>query len=409
MSFQASRILNVVPSATTAVTRRAAELTAMGREIIRLSEGEPDFDTPQHIKDAAKRAIDAGITKYTATDGTRPLKEAIARKFRLQDGLTYSLDEIIVSTGGKQVIFNAFLATVEAEDEVIIPAPYWVSYPEMVRLAGGTPVIVECGEDVEFKLTVESLRAALTLRTKWLILNNPNNPSGACYSAEELHLLTEELLAWPDVFILSDDIYEHIIFDDRSHHTVVALEPALRDRTLLCNGVSKAFAMTGWRIGYGAGPKDLVAAMTTIQSHSTSNPNSIAQEAARIALVTPMDFLPIHLAAYNERRLKCRSWLNDIDGIDCSLPGGAFYLFPSCSGLIGRGTPSGSQIVSDAAFATYLLEEAGVAVVPGAAFGLSPYFRISIGEPLERLEKACAAIAAACKRLVPLNHSNRGD
>ena len=399
MSVLAARIRNVVPSATTAVTRRAAALAAEGRKIIRLSEGEPDFDTPHHVKEAAKAAIDAGFTKYTATDGTLALKKAIAAKFKHEDGLSYSLDEIIVSTGGKQVIFNAFLATVESGDEVIIPAPYWVSFPEMVRLAGGKPIIVECGEDVGFKLTVDKLRRALTGRTKWLILNNPNNPSGACYSAEELHLLSEELLAWPDVFILSDDIYDHILFDGREHNTIVALEPALRQRTLLCNGVSKAFAMTGWRIGYGAGPSDLVAAMTTVQSHSTSNPNSIAQEAARVALSSPMDFLKAQLSIYDERRTKCREWLNAIDGLNCSNPGGALYLFPSCRGLIGRRTPAGTEIDSDIAFATYLLEEGGVAVVPGSAFGLSPYIRISIGEPLERLEEACAAISAACARL----------
>lgn len=399
MSILAARIRNVAPSATTAVTRRAAALSAEGRAIIRLSEGEPDFDTPEHVKDAARAAISAGLTKYTATDGTAELKRAIVEKFKREDGLVYSLDEIIVSTGGKQVIFNAFMATVGPGDEVIIPAPYWVSFPEMVRLAGGTPVIVECGEDLDFKLTVEKLRQALTPQTKWLVLNNPNNPSGSCYSAEELHLLSEELLAWPDVLIMSDDIYEHLIFDGGTHHTIVALEPDLRSRTLLCNGVSKAFAMTGWRIGYGAGPKELVAAMTTVQSHSTSNPNSIAQEAARVALTAPMDFLKGQIAIYNERRLKCREWLNAIDGLNCANPGGALYLFPSCRGLIGRKTPSGAVIDSDTALAAYLLDEAGVAVVPGAAFGLSPFFRISIGEPLERLEEACKAIAAACARL----------
>lgn len=399
MSLLAARIRDVVPSATTAVTRRAAALVAEGRSIIRLSEGEPDFDTPEHIKQAAKAAIDAGHTKYTATDGTVSLKTAIAEKFKRQNGLSYALDEIIVSTGGKQVIFNAFLATVEPGDEVIIPAPYWVSFPEMVRLAGGTPVIVECGDNVGFKLTVEKLRQALTSQTKWVVLNNPNNPSGSCYTAEELHLLSEELLAWPDVLVLSDDIYEHLIFDGGTHHTIVSLEPALRDRTLLCNGVSKAFSMTGWRIGYGAGPRELVGAMVTIQSHSTSNPNSIAQEAARVALSSPMDFLKAHLAAYDERRTKCLEWLNAIEGLSCANPGGALYLFPSCRGLIGRKTPGGIRIDSDVTLGAYLLEEAGVAVVPGAAFGLSPYFRISIGEPLERLEEACAAISSACARL----------
>lgn len=402
MSILAARIRNVVPSATTAVTKRATALAAEGRAIIRLSEGEPDFDTPEHIKAAARTALAAGLTKYTATDGTMALKKAITEKFKRENGLSYSPDEIIVSTGGKQVIFNAFLATVEPGDEVIIPAPYWVSYPEMVRLAGGTPIIVECREDVGFKLTVDKLREALTPQTKWVILNNPNNPSGSCYSAEELHLLSGELLAWPDVLIMSDDIYEHILFDGCTHHTIVSLEPDLRDRTLLCNGVSKAYAMTGWRIGYGAGPKELIAAMTTVQSHSTSNPNSIAQEAARAALSSPMDFLKEQLAAYDERRTKCREWLNAVDGLTCTNPGGAFYLFPSCRGIIGRETPVGVEIDGDVALATYLLEEAGVAVVPGAAFGLSPYFRISIGEPLERLEEACKAIAAACARLAPI-------
>jgi aspartate aminotransferase len=405
MSFLAARLSNVVPSATTAVTQRAAALAAEGRAIIRLSEGEPDFDTPDHIKDAAKTAIEAGLTKYTATGGTISLKKAIAEKLKRDSGLSYSLDEIIVSTGGKQVIFNAFLATVEPGDEVIIPAPYWVSFPEMVRLAGGTPVFIECGEDVQFKLTVAKLREALTPQTKWVVLNNPNNPSGACYSAEDLHLLSEELLAWPDVLILSDDIYEHILFDAGTHDTIVSLEPDLRDRTLLCNGVSKAYAMTGWRIGYGVGPKDLVAAMAIIQSHSTSNPNSIAQEATRVALSSPMDFLKPHLSAYGDRRTKCLELLNAIDGLSCSNPGGAFYLFPSCRGLIGRKSQAGVEINSDVAFATYLLEEAGVAVVPGTAFGLSPYFRISIAEPFELLEEACAAISAACARLAPNQNS----
>jgi aspartate aminotransferase len=404
MSFLATRLRTVAPSATTAVTTRAAALAAEGRAIIRLSEGEPDFDTPQPIKDAAKTAIDAGLTKYTATDGTLSLKQAIAEKLKRQDGLSYSLDEIIVSTGAKQTIFNAFLATVESGDEVIIPAPYWVSYPEMVRLAGGTPVIVECGENAGFKLTVEKLKEALTAKTKWVVLNNPNNPSGACYSPEELHLLSGELLAWPDVFVLSDDIYEHLVFDGSTHTTIVALEPALRDRTLLCNGVSKAYAMTGWRIGYGAGPRELVAAMTTVQSHSTSSPNSIAQEAARVALSLPMECVKEHLSAYDERRTKCREWLDAIDGVSCSNPGGALYLFPSCRGLMGRATPAGINIDSDVTLATYLLDEAGVAVVPGTAFGLSPYFRISIGQPLERLEEACAAISAACGRLELTQH-----
>jgi aspartate aminotransferase len=380
-------------------------LAAEGRAIIRLSEGEPDFDTPEHIKDAARAALSAGLTKYTATDGTVALKMAIAEKFEREDGLSYSPDEIIVSTGGKQVLFNAFLATVERGDEVIIPAPYWVSFPEMVRLAGGTPVFVECGENVGFKLTVEKLREALTSKTKWVVINNPNNPSGACYSAEELHMLSEELLAWPDVLIMSDDIYEHILFDDCVHHTIVALEPGLRDRTLLCNAVSKTYAMTGWRIGYGAGPRELVAAMTTVQSHSTSNPNSIAQEAARAALSSPMDFLQEELATYEKRRICCWERLNAIDGLNCAKPGGALFIFPSCRGLIGRRTPAGVEIHSDVALAAYLLEEAGVAVVPGTAFGLSPYFRISLGEPLAVLEEACSAIAAACARLALIPQS----
>lgn len=404
VAFLATRVRNVAPSATAAVTRRAAELASQGRKIIRLSEGEPDFDTPKHIRDAAKAAIEAGHTRYTATEGTEALKQAIADKLLRQNGLAYSPDEIIVSTGGKQVLFNAMFATVEPGDEVVIPTPYWVSYPEMVRLAGGTPIFVECGEDTGFKLTAPKLKAALTDRTKWVVVNNPNNPSGACYSADELRHLGQELLLFPDVFLLTDDIYEHILFDGRKQDILPALLPELRDRTLLCNGVSKSYAMTGWRIGYGAGPRDLVAAMAKIQSHSTSNPNSIAQEAARVALSSPMDFLPAHLAAYDERRTKCLTWLNAIDGLSCSGSGGAFYLFPSCRGLIGSTTPAGIEIDSDAAFATYLLEEAGVAVVPGTAFGLSPYIRISIAEPLDILQTACRAIAAACARLSPNHH-----
>lgn len=395
----AARMAAVQPSPTIAITRLANDLRRQGRDIIGLSQGEPDFDTPDHVKAAAKAAIDAGQTKYTDVDGTPELKRAIVEKFRRENGLAYTPSQISVGTGGKQVLYNALCATLDPGDEVIIPAPYWVSYPDMVRLAGGVPVTVSCGEDDGFRLTAAGLRAAITPRTRWLVLNSPSNPTGAGYSAADLRALADVLLQHPQVMILTDDMYEHIRYDGWEFVTIGAVEPRLLDRTLTCNGVSKAYAMTGWRIGYTGGPEALIRAMATIQSQSTTNPSSVSQAAALAALTGPMDFLGQRNAVFQRRRDLCLAAFNSIDGLSCRRPDGAFYLFPSCAGMIGRRRPDGRVIDSDVAFATFLLEDAGVAVVPGSAFGLAPYFRISFATATERLETACARIATACATL----------
>jgi len=393
------RLSAVKPSPTIAITRKAAELRRQGRDIVALSQGEPDFDTPDHVKHAAKTAIDSGQTKYTDVDGTPDLKRAIVGKFQRENRLSYDVSQITVGTGGKQVIYNALCASLNDGDEVIIPAPYWVSYPDMVRLAGGTPVIVACGEADDFKLSSEALDAAITPRTKWLILNSPSNPTGAGYSRAELRGLANVLLRHPHVLILTDDMYEHIRYDGWVFSTIAEVEPLLLDRTLTCNGVSKAYAMTGWRIGYAGGPEPLIKAMATIQSQSTTNPSSISQAAALAALTGPLDFLEERNEVFRERRDLCVQALNSIDGITCRIPDGAFYLFPSCAGLIGRRRPNGTVIETDVDFATYLLEEVGVAVVPGSAFGLAPFFRISFATSTERLIDACRRIAVASNRL----------
>lgn len=395
----AARMSAVQPSPTIAITRLANELRRQGRDIIGLSQGEPDFDTPDHVKAAAKAAIDAGQTKYTDVDGTPELKRAIVEKFQRENGLTYTPAQISVGTGGKQVLYNALCATLDEGDEVIIPAPYWVSYPDMVRLAGGVPVTVACGEDDGFKLTAAGLQAAITPRTRWLVLNSPSNPTGAGYTAAELRALADVLLQHPQVMILTDDMYEHIRYDGWEFVTIGAVEPRLLDRTLTCNGVSKAYAMTGWRIGYAGGPEPLIRAMATIQSQSTTNPSSVSQAAAVAALTGPLEFLAERNAVFQNRRDLCLTAFNSIDGLSCRTPDGAFYLFPSCAGMIGRRRPDGRVIGSDVDFATFLLEDAGVAVVPGSAFGLAPYFRISFATATERLETACARIAAACATL----------
>jgi aspartate aminotransferase len=394
-----SRLWGISASPTIAITRLANELRRQGRDIIGLSQGEPDFDTPTHVKEAAKAAIDAGETKYTDVDGTPALKRAIVDKFARENGLAYDVSQISVGTGGKQVIYNAFQATLDEGDEVIIPAPYWVSYPDMVLMAGGAPVIVACGEADGFKLSAEALRAAITPHTKWLVLNSPGNPTGAGYSAAELRALADVLLAHPHVLVLTDDMYEHIRYDGWEFSTIAAVEPRLFDRVLTCNGVSKAYAMTGWRIGYAGGPAALIKAMATIQSQSTTNPSSVSQAAAIAALTGPLDFLAERNAVFAARRDLCLAALNAIDGLSCLKPDGAFYLYPSCEGLIGRRRPDGGIIGSDADLATFLLEEAGVAVVPGSAFGLAPYFRISFATATERLQAACDRIAEACDRL----------
>ena len=389
----------VKPSATIAVTNKARELQAAGRDVIGLGAGEPDFDTPGSITDAAKRAIDEGRTKYTAVDGIPELKAAIAAKFLRENGLSYAPNQITVGTGGKQILYNALMATLNPGDEVIIPAPYWVSYPDMVQLAGGTPVVVAAGIDTAFKLTAEALEAAITPKTKWFIFNSPSNPTGAGYSREELKALTDVLMRHPQVWIMSDDMYEHLVFDGFEFCTPAQIEPGLYERTLTCNGVSKAYAMTGWRIGYAGGPVELIKAMGTIQSQSTSNPCSISQYAALEALSGPQDFLPEFRTAFQRRRDLVVGMLNEAAGVTCPVPEGAFYVYPDISGCIGKTSKGGARIGDDEAFATALLEEEGVAVVFGAAFGLSPNFRVSYATSDEVLREACTRIQRFCAGL----------
>lgn len=398
ISYSAA-LQRIKPSPTIAVTNRAAELKAAGRDVIGLGAGEPDFDTPDHIKEAAIAAIRAGDTKYTAVDGTRALKEAIVAKFKRDNGLDYTIDQISVNSGGKQTIFNAILATVDPGDEVIIPAPYWVSYPDIVQLAGGTVVTIPTSLEDGFRVQPEALARAISPRTKWLILNSPSNPTGAAYSAEALQALADVLLQHPHVWVLTDDMYEHILFDHLRFATIAALEPKLYERTLTVNGASKAYAMTGWRIGFGAGPKPLIKAMATIQSQSTSNPSSISQAAVVAALNGPQDFLAGNAQLFQERRDLVVSMLNQAPGIHCPRPEGAFYVYPSCAGLIGRTTPGGEVLTDDTAVTKYLLEAVGVAVVQGAAFGLSPYFRISYATSNALIEEACQRIQRACNAL----------
>jgi aspartate aminotransferase len=400
MAFLSDTLARVKPSATIAVTNKARELAAAGRDIIGLGAGEPDFDTPQTIKDAAKAAIDAGRTKYTAVDGIPELKAAICAKFLRENGLTYVPTQVTVGTGGKQILYNALMATLNAGDEVIIPAPYWVSYPDMVLLAGGTPVAVPCGIETEFKLTPAQLEAAITPRTKWFIFNSPSNPTGAGYTEAELRALCDVLLRHPHVWVMTDDMYEHLVFDDFVFTTPAQIEPRLYDRTLTCNGVSKAYAMTGWRIGYAAGPVALIKAMGTVQSQSTSNPSSVSQYAALEALSGPQDFLPGFRAVFQRRRDLVVGMLNAAVGIVCPKPEGAFYVYPDISGCIGKTSPAGTVIVNDEVFATALLEETGVAVVFGAAFGLSPNFRVSYATSDAALVEACTRIQGFCGALV---------
>ncbi len=399
MAFLSDTLARVKPSPTIAVTTKANELKAAGRDVIGLGAGEPDFDTPQNIKDAAKRAIDAGRTKYTAVDGIPELKRAICEKFRRENGLDYAPAQVTVGTGGKQTLYNALMATLNPGDEVIIPAPYWVSYPDMVLLAGGTPVPVVAGIETAFKLTPAQLDAAITPRTKWFIFNSPSNPTGAGYTRAEVRGLCDVLLRHPHVWIMSDDMYEHLVFDDFEFTTPAQVEPALYDRTLTCNGVSKSYAMTGWRIGYAAGPAQLIRAMGTIQSQSTSNPCSISQYAALEALSGPQDFLAPNRALFQRRRDLVVGMLNEARGITCPKPEGAFYVYPDISGCIGKTSAGGVRIGDDEVFATALLEETGVAVVFGAAFGLSPNFRVSYATSDEALREACTRIQTFCAGL----------
>ncbi|QIE45317.1 pyridoxal phosphate-dependent aminotransferase [Pseudohalocynthiibacter aestuariivivens] len=394
-----TRMQAVLPSPTIAMSQTANLLRAEGRSIIDLSSGEPDFDTPENICRAAKAAIDNGKTRYTNVDGTTDLKKAIVVKFLRENGLSYRLDQISVGTGGKQVLCNALLATLNDDDEVIIPAPYWVSYPDMVRLAGGVPVHVPCPAEDRFLITANALRDAITPRTKWLILNSPSNPTGAGYSAAHLKALADVLLEHPHVMVMTDDMYEHLRFDGWEFATIAAVEPKLMDRVLTVNGVSKAYAMTGWRIGYAGGPVDIIRAMATLQSQSTSNPSAISQAAAVAALDGPQDFLVDRGAVFEQRRDLCLERIRAIDGLDCVTPNGAFYLFPSCEGLIGRTRPDGKRITTDTDVVMYLLEEAGVATVPGSAFGLAPFFRLSFATSTENLEQACDRMATACAKL----------
>ena len=399
MSFLASRLARVKPSATIAISAKANALKAQGKNIIALSFGEPDFDTPDNIKEAAIKAIRSGDTKYTAVDGTAKLKEAIVAKFKRENGLTYTTKQVTVGTGGKQVLYNAFMATLSAGDEVIIPAPYWVSYPDMVLLAEGTPVFVACTQETNFKMKAADLERAITPKTKWVLLNSPSNPSGAAYTRSELKALTDVLVRHPHVWVLTDDMYEHLVYDDFKFSTPAQIEPSLYDRTLTMNGVSKAYCMTGWRIGYAGGPEKLIKAMGDVQSQSTSNPCSISQAAAVEALNGVQDFIPKNNTVFKQRRDLVVKMLNAAQGLDCHTPEGAFYVYPSCAGLIGATTPSGQTLKNDEDVCGYLLESQGVAVVHGAAFGLSPHFRVSYAASTEVLEEACARIQKACGEL----------
>lgn len=397
--FLAKVLSNIKPSPTIAVSTKASELKAQGKDIISLGMGEPDFDTPQNIKQAAIAAIQNGETKYTAVDGSPILKKAIIEKFKRENGLEYKSNQISVSTGAKQVIYNALLATLNPGDEVIIPAPYWVSYPDMVLLGSGVPVIVESSAKNNFKITAAQLEAKITPKTKWLILNSPSNPTGACYSPSELRLLAEILLRYPQIHILSDDIYEHLIFDDLKFATIAAIEPKLKERCLVVNGVSKAYAMTGWRIGYGAGSEELIKAMGIIQSQSTSCPSSVSQAAAVEALNGTQHFIRPNAILFEGRRNMVVQMLNKIEGIECNVPNGAFYVFPSCAGLYGKKSQSGFVIGNDNDFASYLLDQALVAVVPGIAFGAADFFRISYAASEDFLRNSMQRIADACAKL----------
>jgi len=400
MVFLSDTLSRVKPSPTIAVTTKAQALKAEGKDVIGLGAGEPDFDTPENIRAAAKRAIDNGKTRYTAVDGIPELKAAICSKFLRENGLTYTPQQISVGTGGKQILYNALMATLNPGDEVIIPAPYWVSYPDMVLLAGGVPVPVVAGIETEFKLTPVQLEAAITPKTKWFIFNSPSNPTGAGYTRAELKALCDVLMRHPQVWVMSDDMYEHLVFDDFEFSTPAEIEPGLYDRTLTCNGVSKAYAMTGWRIGYAGGPVALIKAMGTIQSQSTSNPCSVSQYAALEALSGPQEFLADWRRVFQGRRDLVVSMLNQAKGIRCPKPEGAFYVYPDISGCIGKATQGGTVISNDEVFATALLEETGVAVVFGAAFGLSPNFRVSYATSDEVLREACSRIQRFCASLV---------
>ena len=398
MSIISDILKRIKPSPTIAVAQKARELKAAGKDVIGLGAGEPDFDTPDNIKDAAIKAIKQGDTKYTAVDGTPELKKAISEKFKRENNLNYSTDQITVGVGGKHVIYNLMMATLNKGDEVIIPAPYWVSYPDIVMLAGGNPIVIECTEDQGFKLTAKDLESKITNNTKWLILNSPSNPTGACYSEQEIKNLAHVLKRNPHVNVLSDDIYEHIIYDNFKFFTIAQI-PELKNKVVTMNGVSKSYAMTGWRIGYAAGEKEIIKAISKIQSQSTTNPSSISQAAAVEALNGTQDFIPIRAKAFQERRDFVVNSLNAINGIECLKPDGAFYVFPSCKGLIGKKDKNGNKLENDTDFVQSLLENNNVAVVQGSAFGLDGYFRISYATSMEKLKVAMERIKSFCESL----------
>ena len=395
MSIVSNSLKRIKPSPTIAVTSKAREMKAAGKDVIGLGAGEPDFDTPDNIKEAAIQAIKNGETKYTAVDGTPKLKQAIKEKFLRENNLNYDLDQISVGTGGKQVLYNAFMATLNPGDEVIIPAPYWVSYPDMVLLAGGKPKIIKCSEKNEFKITSKDLKKAINKKTKWIIINSPSNPTGSCYTKNELTELSKILLKNKKIYILSDDIYEHITYDNFKFFTIAQIN-ALKDRTLTMNGVSKSYSMTGWRIGYGAGPKEIIKAMAKIQSQSTTNPSSISQAAAVEALNGTQDFIKIRSNSFKERRDFVVESINNIKGLSCLKPNGAFYIFPNCKNLLGKKT----KLKTDKDFVEKLLEKAEVAVVQGSAFGLEGYFRISYATSMDNLKKAMERIKSFCEKII---------
>ena len=398
MSIISDSLKRIKPSPTIAVTQKAKELKAAGKDVIGLGAGEPDFDTPDNIKKAAIDAIKAGDTKYTAVDGTKDLKEAIVKKFKRENNLNYTTDQVTVGAGGKHVIYNLMMATLNKGDEVIIPAPYWVSYPDIVLLAGANPIVIECSEEQGFKLSAKDLEAKITNNTKWLILNSPSNPTGACYTELEIKNLSQVLKRNPHVNILSDDIYEHITYDDVKFFTIAQI-PEIKNKVVTMNGVSKSYAMTGWRIGYAAGDKEIIKAIAKIQSQSTTNPSSISQAAAVEALNGKQDFIPIRAKAFQERRDFVVNSLNAIDGISCLKPDGAFYVFPNCKKLIGKKDKEGKKIENDTDFVQSLLENFGIAVVQGSAFGLEGFFRISYATSMENLEKAMNKIKEFCESL----------
>ena len=399
MNILASRLNRIQPSPTIAMSIKARELKAEGKDIIELAAGEPDFPTPSHIIKAAEDAMSRGETKYTDPDGTPALKQAVCDKFKRDNNLEYVTSQVTIGTGGKQVLYNALMATLNEGDEVIIPAPYWVSYPDMVLLAEGTPKIVECPLDKNFILQPEDLERAITPKTKWIILNSPSNPTGSGYTWDDMKKITDVLIRHPNIWVMTDDMYEHLVYDDFKFCTPAEVEPELYSRTLTVNGMSKAFCMTGWRIGYAAGPENLITAIRKIQSQSTSNPSSISQAASVAALNGPMDFLAKNNEVFKQRRDLVCSMLNQASGITCPTPDGAFYVYPSCAGLIGKKTPDGKVLKSDEDVVSYFLETEGIAAVHGAAFGLSPHFRISYATSTEALEDACQRIQRACTAL----------